>query len=526
MPAHILELARLSPGVYGRAAEAWEVGMRRPGSPQSPGALRAQLCTRCHVGSRGAAGDECEECGGALLEVELRPEEPRCVVPLQTVGGAAVERGKSASPGGQGYEGAAIRDGSAFASAVCSSGLVRDTVGEERFRQAFPSLKTEAVVYVGGERFPLVEGTQKFMARCAGRPTLGDVAMDRNAEDVLLERLLGEGTHGTVFQVRIRSNGQIYALKTMAVAAGLPAEGGLQVPPESLNLYAEYLVGNTLREYNLRRPPGTEPLAMSIPECFFFVRHAGSLVACMAMPVMLGKDLREVAALSGRRKRLAFVWEMLRTLCRTLSILHESNFVHGDVKLYNVLLATSPPMGEAEALAAGRQVRLCDYSLSIWYRVAQHRCMSDEYRAPEVWLGLPWDAGVDIWGLGCVAMEVFLKGRLYIEYGPRPESPEEYIQQIVRFFGPIPEWMLSAAPPEAAGVATAARKVASFLQRVDIAELVDTRPGRVTRLEEQREVELLLDLLRQMLRVDPRTRITAAEALRHPFLQAPGGLGA
>lgn len=30
-----------------------------------------------------------------------------------------------------------------------------------------------------------------------------------------------------------------------------------------------------------------------------------------------------------------------------------------------------------------------------------------QYRAPEVLLGLPWDEESDIWGVACIAMELF-----------------------------------------------------------------------------------------------------------------------
>ena len=36
-----------------------------------------------------------------------------------------------------------------------------------------------------------------------------------------------------------------------------------------------------------------------------------------------------------------------------------------------------------------------------------------QYRAPEVLFGLPWDEESDIWGVGCIAMELFTGDLLF-----------------------------------------------------------------------------------------------------------------
>uniref|UniRef100_A0A3Q3E0G6 Homeodomain-interacting protein kinase 1-like n=1 Tax=Hippocampus comes TaxID=109280 RepID=A0A3Q3E0G6_HIPCM len=97
------------------------------------------------------------------------------------------------------------------------------------------------------------------------------------------------------------------------------------------------------------------------------------------------------------------------------------------------------------------------------------------YRAPEITLGLPYNENIDVWSVGCIMAFLFLPGNLFAEVGVsqyRLMTPEEF----------------EAANNEKPKNQDACREKA------------------------------FLDLLKQMLHLDGHQRISASQALRHPFI--------
>jgi dual specificity protein kinase YAK1 len=59
------------------------------------------------------------------------------------------------------------------------------------------------------------------------------------------------------------------------------------------------------------------------------------------------------------------------------------------------------------------------------------------YRSPEVLLGLPYSAAIDMWSLGCIVVELFLGLPLF------PGSSEyNQVSRITEMLGLAPHWML------------------------------------------------------------------------------------
>ena len=59
------------------------------------------------------------------------------------------------------------------------------------------------------------------------------------------------------------------------------------------------------------------------------------------------------------------------------------------------------------------------------------------YRAPEVVLGLPYDCSIDMWSLGCIAVELFVGLPIF------PGVSElNQLKHITDMCGSLPDWML------------------------------------------------------------------------------------
>lgn len=85
-----------------------------------------------------------------------------------------------------------------------------------------------------------------------------------------------------------------------------------------------------------------------------------------------------------------------------LSILHENEIVHRDIKPDNFLV---DPAGG---------VVLTDFGLSLeidLYGVINGVCGTVDYLAPEQWRGSSYDSQVDVWQLGCTFIELFARLR-------------------------------------------------------------------------------------------------------------------
>nr|OQO25927.1 hypothetical protein B0A51_10393 [Rachicladosporium sp. CCFEE 5018] len=119
-----------------------------------------------------------------------------------------------------------------------------------------------------------------------------------------------------------------------------------------------------------------------------------------------------------------FAQQLLNGLC----LLSKAKLIHCDLKPENILLKNleSPIIKIIDFGSA------CDERQTV-YTYIQSRF----YRSPEVLLGLPYSAAIDMWSLGCIVVEVFLGLPLF------PGSSEyNQVSRITEMLGLPPTWML------------------------------------------------------------------------------------
>jgi dual specificity tyrosine-phosphorylation-regulated kinase 2/3/4 len=183
-----------------------------------------------------------------------------------------------------------------------------------------------------------------------------------------------------------------------------------------------------------------------------------------------------------------------RQLLRSLQFTHANGFVHCDLKPENILLL---PNSKAK-------IRLIDFGSAC--RIGQKHfdyIQSRFYRAPEVILGIPYGPPMDVWSFACIMAELGTG---------KPLFPGESELQQLRL-----HVELCGLPP-AAILETAARRRMFFEENGR--PLIDVKHKRsLAKLTGFADRDLL-DLLSKCLVWDQAGRITAEEALAHPFFAA------
>ena len=117
-------------------------------------------------------------------------------------------------------------------------------------------------------------------------------------------------------------------------------------------------------------------------------------------------------------------------LLDALTVLHEARLIHCDLKPENILLKTLQTPS----------IKLVDFGSACHERQTVYTYIQSRfYRSPEVLLGLPYNASIDMWSLGCIAVELFLGLPLF-------PGTSEYNQicRIVEMLGLPPSYMLES----------------------------------------------------------------------------------
>lgn len=144
------------------------------------------------------------------------------------------------------------------------------------------------------------------------------------------------------------------------------------------------------------------------------VRFEGLFVVrgyiCLAMEYVQGGELfKAISELNGRGIKETEARDILRQLLSAVLYLHSVGVVHRDLKLENILICDDDDGGDE------LKIKLVDFGLGRPFREGQlleTRCGSEEYAAPEVIRGLPYNGKLtDAWSFG-VIMYACLTGQL------------------------------------------------------------------------------------------------------------------
>ncbi|KAI8908851.1 kinase-like domain-containing protein [Powellomyces hirtus] len=326
-------------------------------------------------------------------------------------------------------------------------------------------------------------------------------------------KLLGQGTFGRVLEVYDRHENRKVAIKVVRA-----------LPKYSDASRVEIKVLKCLEDND----PYHNNHCIQLLETFIYRKHT-----CMVFPLLSQsvfdylKENSFVPFLSHQTAEIAF------QLVEAVVFMHRIKLIHTDLKpdlltfvgffekSENIMIVdnTSVTVPGARRTSKPRkklvstEIRLIDFGSSIFQDDYHSTIVSTRhYRAPEILLGAGWSYPCDIWSLGCILVEFVTGDALF-----QTHENIEHLAMMEAVLGPI--------PPHLTTTTTAAKYFENGLLQYPRPDTTRQSRKSVSKTKALRDIiapkdelaEHLLDLVHRMLRYDPAERITARDALGHPY---------
>ncbi|KAK5145051.1 hypothetical protein LTR04_001406 [Oleoguttula sp. CCFEE 6159] len=251
-----------------------------------------------------------------------------------------------------------------------------------------------------------------------------------------------------------------------------------------------------------------------------------------------------------------------RQLFTSVAFLHDLNLIHTDLKPENILLVnngyqtftynrTIPSSSTVTTRNAKHrkvlldpEIRLIDFGSATFDEEYHSSVVSTRhYRAPEIILNLGWSYPCDIWSIGCILVEFFTGDALFQTH----DNLEHLAMMDAVCGGPLDRAMIKQVTgprgnnrnPAAAyfnkgkldypqaDTPRASRKYVKAMKSLNVSNpLADVFPASILTNMFQETIppytdfnRQFLDLLRRIFVYDPKKRITAKQALQHPWFK-------
>jgi len=212
----------------------------------------------------------------------------------------------------------------------------------------------------------------------------------------------------------------------------------------------------------------------------------------------MDKDLKKyMDSRGGDRGQLepATIKSFMRQLLAGIAFCHENRVLHRDLKPQNLLINTRG------------QLKLADFGLARAFGIPVNTFSNEVvtlwYRAPDVLLGSrTYNTSIDLWSAGCIMAEMYTGRPLF----PGTTNDDE-LQRIFRLMGTPSEhtWPGISRFPE-------------YKPSFPVYGTTDLR-----NILPQVEPDAI-DLLQRMLQLRPEMRVSAKDALSHPWFLSGGGV--
>ncbi|KAK6727503.1 hypothetical protein RB195_005281 [Necator americanus] len=281
---------------------------------------------------------------------------------------------------------------------------------------------------------------------------------------------IGEGTYGIVYRARDTKSGQVVALKKVRVDSKMSAQVGI-----SDSALREILLLKRLRHENIVE---LKEVAVSRdPQGMFLVMEYCEQDLAKLLDEMIHPFTEPQVKC------------LMQQLFRALNYMHTHYVLHRDLKVSNLLLTSHGILKVADfglARVFGEpNMSMTPRVITLWYR------------CPELLFGSKTQTtGIDQWAAGCILGELLLHRPLL-----PGKSDMEQIDKIIGLLG------------------TPTTKIWPELESMPLLQnfTLKTQPFNNVKVVFESASLSAIDLLNALFTYDPNKRITAADALAHPF---------
>ncbi|EAN82888.1 cell division protein kinase 2, putative [Trypanosoma cruzi] len=286
---------------------------------------------------------------------------------------------------------------------------------------------------------------------------------------------IGEGTYGVVYRARDTATGATVALKRIR-----------------LDTEEEGVPCTAIREISLLKELRHANIVKLLDVC-----HSESRLTLVFEYMEL--DLKKYMDQEEGNLDAATIQDFMRDLLNGVRFCHDRNVLHRDLKPPNLLISRE------------KSLKLADFGLGRAFGIPvkkfTHEVVTLWYRSPDVLLGsTQYGTPVDIWSVGCIFAEMVIGAPLFAG-----KNDADQLLRIFRFLGTPNNqvWPSMNQYPNSTNMLSKPE----FLQ--NLAAECETQFRTVPAYAKLGPEGI--DLLRRLLKYEPSERLTAAQALEHPY---------
>ncbi|CAL2046518.1 unnamed protein product [Caenorhabditis brenneri] len=235
-------------------------------------------------------------------------------------------------------------------------------------------------------------------------------------------------------------------------------------------------------------------------------------VLCMDLYNLLNKSNQQKLTLNRIKRFSKNILEglhFLRTKCKIM---------HLDIKPENLLVKADPDNMDLSDPSCNASLKIGDFGTSAWttdnFTGSVQTC---HYRAPEVFLGAKITPLADIWSFGCVLYEMAVRDLLFGCDDLDTCILKSHLSEISALLGPIEMRFFKKNKYNAAIFDEVFGKEKVFITKPAEINLISPKELMKHHSMTMSEADEYCEFIRELLMINPSQRLSAKEALKHPF---------